>query len=76
MIDISLKVEDLKSIIEELEKGNIEFVELSIDEPFDLGDGEIYPKHLSFIAYDGEGGGIDFEDIKHIDVDPFYKFKE
>lgn len=69
--DITVKVSDLRSKVEELLKDNIQYVELTIFDEEEF-DGMLIPKTLNFCGFDGEGGGIDFEDIEHIEVDPFY----
>lgn len=68
---ITVKVSDLKSKIDELLKDGIEYVDLFILEADP--DYEI-PKTLSFNAYNGEGGGVDYEEVEHTEVDVFYKF--
>jgi hypothetical protein len=65
---LTVKVEDLKKMVDELEKDKIEYVEISLLE----GDEDI-PEYLNFNAFDGEGGGVDYGDIEHVEVDAFYK---
>jgi hypothetical protein len=52
---------------------NIEFVEISILEEDEL-EGEVIPATLHFSAYDGEGGGVDYEGIEELKISATYKF--
>lgn len=65
-MQISLKVSELKQMIKDLEEDKIEYVDISIIEDDDSC-------YMSFDGYDGEGGGVDFGLISHVDVDAFYK---
>lgn len=69
---ITVSVSDLKKMVEELEKEEIEFVDIDECEEYEF-EGEIMPKSLHFLGCDGYGGGVDFESIDHIEVSQFYK---
>ena len=66
---ITVKVSDLLEKAKELSADGYDYVDIEETEADDE-----FPKSLHFEAYDGNGGGVDFEEIDHIDVDPFYKF--
>lgn len=70
---ITVRVSDLKNMVEELEKEEIEYVDITEFEESKEENGDITPKVLHFLANDGYGGGIDFEVIEHIDISAFYK---
>lgn len=65
---VTVKVVDLLKKAQELKNDGYEYVD--IDE---LEADDDMPKALHFMAYDGYGGGIDFEEIEHIEVDSQYK---
>lgn len=67
-MQITVKVTELEKMVKELKNEKIEYVDILLME----ADGEI-PASINFNGYDGEGGGVDFGDIKHIDVDADYK---
>ena len=72
---INIKLTDLKNMVDELMKDGIEYVEVSILESEEF-DGEVLPAELHFEAFDGTGGGIDYEGIEAVEVDPFYKIMD
>lgn len=72
MCSIDVKVSELKKMIDELVKDRVDYVTLSIFEE-DEFVGEIFPKSLHFEAFDGHGGGVDYESIEEVVVDPYYK---
>ena len=65
---VTVKVADLLKKAQELLEAGYEYVD--IDDMAEDGD---LPKCLHFDAYDGLGGGIDFEEIEHVEVDSMYK---
>jgi len=69
---VTVKVSDLKKMVQELEKDKIEYVDIEFHEEHEF-DGDNMPASISFNAYDGHGGGIDFGDIEHLEVNAFYK---
>lgn len=69
---ITVKVEDLKKLVEELIKDGIEYVDVDILEAEEF-DGDIIPATLHFEAYDGTGGGIDYEGIEEVKISATYK---
>jgi hypothetical protein len=70
LIMVTVKVSDLLIMANELTKDGVEYVDI---EEYDSD--EESPKCLHFEAYDGFGGGIDFEDIEHIEVSVDYKIE-
>ncbi|HAU84333.1 MAG TPA: hypothetical protein DCW90_02120 [Lachnospiraceae bacterium] len=69
---ITVKVSELLKMAQDLSNDGIEYVEIT-ELDADEMDGETIPPALSFSAYDGFGGGIDYESIEHIDVSWDYK---
>lgn len=69
---INVKVKDLEKMVRELLADDIDYVEFSILESEEF-DGDIIPASLHFSAYDGTGGGVDYDGVQEIEVDPFYK---
>lgn len=65
---VTVKVSDLLKMANLLAKDNIEYVEIEEREA-----DEDYPKCLAFTGYEGYGGGIDYEEIDHVDVSWHYK---
>lgn len=76
-MNVTVSLKELKGVIEDIENhyDDVEYLDIVFGEPFDLGDGTIYPKHIQFDGYDGYGGGIDFGDIKHHDIHAHYRDK-
>ncbi|PFM75256.1 hypothetical protein COJ46_22145 [Bacillus sp. AFS077874] len=72
-MSITVKVSDLLKIATKLTKDDIEYVELAIIES-ELFEGDVLPATLNFDAYDGEGGGIDYESIEEVKISATYKF--
>ena len=72
MCSIDVKVSELKKMIDNLVKDRVDYVTLSILEEDEFA-GEVIPKTLHFEAFDGSGGGVDYESIEEVVVDPFYK---
>ncbi|MCB2297073.1 hypothetical protein [Clostridium tagluense] len=70
---ITVKVSDLKKMVEGLEKDKIEYVDIQEFEEHEF-DGDIIPLSLNFMAYDGEGAGIDYDGIEHIEISSTYKW--
>lgn len=70
---ITVKVSDLLKMANELKEDNIDFVEISILEEDEI-KGEVIPATLHFSAYDGHGGGVDYEGIEEVKVSATYKF--
>lgn len=70
---VRVKVSDLRKMVEELEKDEIEYVDISEYEEEIDEDGEIIPNGLHFEGNDGYGGGVDFEVIEHTESSVFYK---
>lgn len=70
---ITVRVTDLLEKINELIKDGIEYVEVGILDEQEF-DGEKIPASLHFEAYDGHGGGVDYEDIEEVKVSATYKF--
>lgn len=65
---VTVKVCDLKKMVQDLSDDGIEYV--AIEEfPAD----EDSPAVLSFQAYDGFGGAIDYEEIDNVDISADYK---
>lgn len=70
---VTLKVSDLKNMVLNLEKDGIEYVDIEELEEDEVC-GDKIPATLNFEGYDGEGGGVDYGGIEHIEnVDVFYK---
>lgn len=69
---VTVKVLDLKKMVDELEKEGIEYVDIQELEEQKF-DGDTIPASLNFDAYDGYGGGINFEGIDHLEIDAMYK---
>lgn len=69
---ITVRVKDLEKMVNELSADKVDYVEIFILEPDEL-DGEVIPATLHFEAYDGIGGGVDYEEIEAVEVDAFYK---
>lgn len=65
---VTIRVADLLEKAQELQQAGHEYVDVEEME----ADGDL-PKCLHFDAYDGCGGGIDFEEIEHVDIDSMYK---
>lgn len=65
---ITVKVSELLNMVQQLSNDGIEYVDIE-EYPSD----EDMAKHLSFIGYGGFGGGIDYEEIEHIDISTDYK---
>ncbi len=71
-MQITVKVADFKNMVADLIKDKIDYVDITyLDE--DECDGDILPPSLSFNAYDGCGGGVDYEYIEHVEVNADYK---
>lgn len=70
---ISIKVSDLKAMVDDLIEDEVEFVQVTILER-QVFDFELLPATLHFQSYDGYGGGTDYEPIEEILVNVFYKF--
>lgn len=70
---ISIKVSDLKKMVDDLIKDEVEFVEVTILER-EVFDFEFYPATLHFESYDGYGGGTIYDPIEEVRVNVFYKF--
>ncbi|MDF2605879.1 MAG: hypothetical protein K0S34_69 [Bacillales bacterium] len=71
-MQITVKVSDILKKAKELLDDKIEFVDISYFESQEE-DGEIIPACLHFDAYDGEGGGIDYDVVEEVEVSPTYK---
>lgn len=65
---VTVKISDLLEKVQEMISAGYEYVDIDEME----ADGEL-PKCLHFDAYDGYGGGVDFEEVEHIEVDSMYK---
>ncbi len=74
-MDIMVKVSDLKKMAQELESEGIEYVEISMMDAHEF-QGETFPKSLNFMGNDGNGGGVDFEGIDHVEIDFCYKLND
>lgn len=70
---ISVKVSDLKAMVDDLIEDEVEFVQVTILER-QVFDFELLPATLHFQSYDGYGGGTDYDPIEEILVNVFYKF--
>ncbi|MFJ5717302.1 hypothetical protein [Neobacillus sp. NPDC093127] len=70
---ITVKVSELLKMANELNKDKIEYVEIEILEEQEF-DGETIPAILHFDAYDGHGGGIDYNGIEEVKISATYKF--
>jgi len=71
---INVKLSDLIKMVEELKKEKIKYVEIMFSEQSTY-ENHIFPSHLNFGGYDGEGGITDFGKIDNFEVDAFYNFK-
>ncbi|CEG29781.1 hypothetical protein [Bacillus sp. B-jedd] len=71
-MNITVKVSDLLKKVTELSKDNVDYVEISIFEEEEFL-GERIPARISFEAYDGHGGGIDYENLDEVEISPHYK---
>ncbi|WP_113675820.1 hypothetical protein [Vallitalea guaymasensis] len=71
-MEITVKITDLKNMVDQLIEDKIEYVDITYLEE-DECDGDILPSSLHFDAYDGYGGGIDYDSIEHVKVDADYK---
>lgn len=71
---ITVKVADLLKMVNDLHNDRIEFVDISILTG-KVSDGVNIPTSLHFCAYDGEGGGIDYESIDEVKINAEYKFE-
>lgn len=69
---VTVKVADLKKKIIDLEKDEIEYVDISFSES-EIFEDELIPASISFEGYDGHYGGIDYESISHIEIHAGYK---
>jgi hypothetical protein len=65
---VTVKVSELLKMAQQLSNDGIEYVDIE-EYPSD----EDMPKHLSFVGCGGFGGGIDYEEIEHIDISADYK---
>lgn len=72
---INIRVDELLKMAKELSEEGYEYVEVSILEA-DEFEGEIMPATLHFSAFDGKGGGVDFDSIEEVEVSATYKFEE
>lgn len=74
---VTVKVSDLLKMAKELDQDQIEYVDIEEYEADGNPEDEYFlPKRLHFEGYDGFGGGIDYEDIEHIEVSCDYKFEK
>ncbi|MDF2557853.1 MAG: hypothetical protein K0R71_1681 [Bacillales bacterium] len=71
---ITVRVDELLKRAQELTKDGYEFVEVMIIE--EEYDDETLPSSLHFSAFDGFGGGVDYEAIDEIKISATYKFEE
>jgi hypothetical protein len=71
---ITVKVADLLKMVNDLHNDEIEFVDISLLSGV-VFDGVITPPSLHFCAYDGTGGGIDYESIDEVKISSDYKFE-
>lgn len=62
---IAISVSELKKMIIELEKENIEIVEVSFLKEQEI-EGEIIPASIDFNGIDANGNGVDFGEIEEI----------
>jgi hypothetical protein len=67
---VTVIVPELLKMAQQLFEDRIEYVE--IEESAADAD---FPKSLSFSAYDGNGGGIDYEEIEHVNICANYKYQ-
>ncbi len=67
---ITVKVPELLKMAQQLFEDRIEYVEIE-----ESAADEEFPKSLSFSAYDGSGGGIDYEEIEHVNICANYKLQ-
>lgn len=70
---ITIKVSDLKAMVDDLIKDKVDFVEITITEREVFGF-DFIPATLHFCSYDGYGGGCDYDPIEEVQVNAFYKF--
>lgn len=70
---ISVKVSDLKKMVDDLIEDEVEFVEVTIIER-QVFDFELLPATLHFESYDGYGCGTNYDPIEEVRVNAFYKF--
>jgi hypothetical protein len=68
---VTVKVSELLKMAQELSDDGIEYVDVE-----ECESDEDFPKHLSFIGYEGFGGAIDYEEIEHIDISYDYKYEK
>lgn len=71
-MNITVKVKDLKAMIDDVYNDKVEYVDLTIIEMQEF-EGDIVPDVLNIEGYDGEGGGMDYGSINEVKVNPFYK---
>lgn len=73
---ITITVEELKRILDELMEDGAEYVDVTILEKAVMPDGEELPATLHFSSYDGHGGGVDYDPIEEVEVDAFYRIRD
>ncbi len=64
---ITIKVEDLRKLLEALDADEVEYVDLDID-AYDEEE-----KYLTVDGYDGYGGGSGYDALEGYEVDPNYR---
>jgi len=67
---ITVNVSELLKMAQQLFNDRIEYVEIE-----ESAADEEFPKSLSFCAYDGFSGGIDYEEIPHVNIATNYKLQ-
>lgn len=70
---ITVKISDLQNKLNELIHDGNEYVDILILESEEF-EGQVIPKTIHFCGYDGYGGGTDYDEIEHVEIDAFYKF--
>lgn len=70
--DVTVNVYELRKKVNQLIADGIKYVDITFIEG-ETFEGRVYPKSLNFDAYDGTGGGINYEGIDHKEVSGFYK---
>ena len=73
---ITITVEELKRVLDELIEDDVEYVDVTILEKDVMPDGEELPATLHFSSYNGDGGGADYDPIEEVEVDAFYRIRD
>jgi hypothetical protein len=67
---ITVKVPELLKMAQQLFEDRVEYVEIS-----ESAADEEFNKSLSFCAFDGFNGGVDYEEIEHVNISADYKLQ-